>query len=99
MRDAQGKAIPDLGVKVLGLKLETGPTRFAKCILAPVKKNLMAVSSLVDSGHSVHLTPKASYIVHEASGKRIRVRSRVDPLRRTPGTAGARCVSALKASA
>ncbi len=50
MRDCQGNVVKDLGRKTLGLRPTTagGRLRFASATVALVKKNIMAVSSLVD---------------------------------------------------
>ena len=70
MTDCQGNDVKDLGAKELQLTTVDGKTNFARVTVAPVAKNLMAVSSLVDSGHEVVFRNNGSYIRHIASGRR-----------------------------
>ena len=65
MTDCQGNLVKDLGEK--DLALEDG--RFARVTVAPVAKNLMAVSALLQTGHEVVFRPGGSYIRHLQTGK------------------------------
>ena len=68
MTDCQGNAVADLGEK--DLAFDDG--RFARVTVAPVAKNLMAVSALLATGHEVIFRPPAaggSFIKHMQTGK------------------------------
>jgi len=70
MRNCQGTKVEDYGEVVLGLKTnETAPLRFAKVRAANVAKNLMAVASLLDTGHRV-VFDEESYVEHKKTQKR-----------------------------
>ena len=70
MKDCQGNTIKDLGKKILGLKTSptTDKTQYANVTVGPLRKNLMAVCALVDTGHKVVFSRGESYIEHEATG-------------------------------
>jgi hypothetical protein len=67
LRDCQGNQVKNLGAKHLAIKSKTG-VNFARVTVAKVKKNLLAVSSLVRTGHEVVFRPGSSYIKHIATG-------------------------------
>ena len=68
MRDCQGNEVADFGKKELALK---GPrrTQFARVTVAPVKRNLLAVSELVKTGHEVVFRRGDCYIKHLGTGE------------------------------
>ena len=70
MRDCQGNTIKDLGKKILGLKTSTDAprTQFTNATVGPLRKNLMAVCSLVDAGHRVVFDQEGSFIEHKETG-------------------------------
>ena len=70
MRDCQGNTIKDLGKKILGLKSakDAPRTQYTNVTVGPLRKNLMAVCSLVDAGHRVVFDPEGSYIEHIDTG-------------------------------
>ena len=68
MRDCQGREVKDLGMKDLEMKSKAGVS-FARVTVASVAKNLLAVSSLVRSGHEVVFQEEGSYIRHRMSGR------------------------------
>ena len=76
MRDCQGNVVKDLGRKTLGLRPTTagGRLRFATATVAPVKKNLMAVSSLVDAGHEVIFRPGGSFFRNLETGEQVEIK-------------------------
>ena len=79
MRDCQGNAVPDHGIKQLALKLPNGTYNFAQVTVAPVQKNLLAVSDLVKAGHEVVFGPRKAYIKNGSTGA-------MTPMREVNGT-------------
>jgi len=76
MKNCSGVIVPDLGDKVLGLRYGKGNLRFAKVTCAPVAKNLMAVSSLVDTDHEVvfrHESRGGSFVKHFGTGETMKM--------------------------
>ena len=76
-RTASGQLIPDLGRKTVLIEDEHGERKRMTCHVAPVKKVLLAVSKLVDTGHSVHFTPDGAWVSHPLG--------RITPLTRQNG--------------
>ena len=68
MVDCQGNPVKDYGYKDLAMRGQAG-INFARATVTPVKKNLLAVSALVKSGHEVHFGPRGSFIKHLETGK------------------------------
>ena len=71
MSDCQGNPVKDLGEKSLAFAAEGGQPVFAKVTVAPVAKNLLAVSSLVRQGHEVVFRPEENggcFIRHLRTG-------------------------------
>ena len=76
-RTASGQLIPDLGRKTVLIEDVHGERKRMTCHVAPVKKVLLAVSKLVDTGHSVHFTPDGAWVSHPMG--------RITPLARQNG--------------
>ena len=72
LRTATGALVADYGNKELCIDAggQDG-IRMIKAASANVSKNLLSVSELIDRGHDVVFSRRASYIQHEASGRRI----------------------------
>ena len=72
MTDCQGNLVQDLGEKDLAFDGGKGHSAlFARVTVAPVAKNLLAVSALVKQGHEVVFRPEGqggSYIRHMQTG-------------------------------
>ena len=59
------------GDRHVGLRGSDGRTRILRCAVADVRKNLFAVSQLVDQDHDVLLSKRGSYIKHVPTGWKI----------------------------
>ena len=73
MRAANGEVIPDLGSRdlaVVGHSASGDQCQFLRATVAPVSKNLLSVSALVDAGHEVVFGPSESYYRHQKTGKK-----------------------------
>ena len=68
LRGAGGGEIASYGDRHIGLSGTDGQTRILRCAVADVRKNLLAVSELVDKGHDVLFSRRGSYIKHVETG-------------------------------
>ena len=68
---ADGSEITAYGDRHVGLSGSDGRTRVLRCGVADVRKNLLAVSQLVDQDHDVVFSRRGSYIKHVPTGWRI----------------------------
>ena len=64
LRGAGGHEIRSYGDRHVGLQGSDGRLRTLRCGVADVKKNLLAVSALVDQDHDVVFSKRGSYIKH-----------------------------------
>ena len=69
-RTASGEEVKDEGQRTIEVMTEQGERRRLTCTVTRVKKMLLAVSRLVETGHTVHFGACGrSYAKHEATGK------------------------------
>jgi hypothetical protein len=67
-RAANGQAVPDLGTRVLNTRTPDGQVRSMKARVCPVNKGLLAVSEMVDAGHTVVFSKQHSFARHDQTG-------------------------------
>ena len=68
LRGAGGGEIASYGDRHVGLKGSDSKTRILRCGVADVRKNLLAVSQLIDQDHEVVFSKKRCYIKHTPTG-------------------------------
>ena len=68
LQSANGASITSYGDRHVGLCGSDGRVRTLRCGVAEVKKNLLAVSQLVDQDHEVTFSKRRSYIKHVPTG-------------------------------
>ena len=73
-RTASGEVVRDEGKRTLEVTGEDGKARRITCSVTGVRKMLLAVSRLVETGHKVVFARTGSHIIHEKTGKKIPVR-------------------------
>ena len=71
LMSAGGTEITNYGDRHVGLSGCDGKTRILRCGVADVRKNLLAVSQLIDQDHEVVFSKKGSYIRHTPSGWKV----------------------------
>ena len=71
LRGAGGGEIASYGDRHVGLKGSDSKTRILRCGVADVRKNLLAVSQLIDQDHDVLFSKKGSYIMHTPTGWKV----------------------------
>ena len=67
---ADGGRISDMGQRTLAIQTDEG-VRLMRTRDGDISKNLLSVSSLVDTGHRVVFDADGSYAEHKTSGRRI----------------------------
>ena len=75
-----GNEIIAYGDRHVGLRGSDGRTRILRCAVADVRKNLLAVSQLVDQDHDVLPSKRGSYIKHVPMGWKINMTRKKDVL-------------------
>ena len=68
LRGAGGGEITSYGDRHVGLMGSDSRTRILRCGVADVRKNLLAVSQLIDQDHEVVFSKKRCYIKHTPTG-------------------------------
>ena len=68
LRGAGGGEIASYGDRHVGLSGSNGKTRILKYGVADVRKNLLAVSQLIDQDHDVVFSRRGSYMKHTPTG-------------------------------
>ena len=76
LRGAGGGEIASYGDRHVGLKGSDSKTRILRCGVADVRKNLLAVSQLIDQDHEVVFSKRRSYIKHTPTGRTVDVTRR-----------------------
>ena len=93
-RPANGARLPNLGQQLAEFRTREGHGCSLRFQVAGVEQPLVSVSRLAQTGHRVEFGAREGWIVHEASGRRIRLQRAggvylLEMLVRDAGAAGA----------
>ena len=72
-RAANGGRLPNLGQQLAGFRTPEGHECSLRFQVAGVEQPLVSVSQLARTGHRVEFGPDEGWIVHQQSGRRIRL--------------------------
>ena len=72
-RTANGALVKNLGCRRMDVTTDSGEHRTVKADVADIHKVLLAVSAMCDKGHRVTFRKHGGEIVHEATGKTIKM--------------------------
>ena len=70
-RAASGETVRDEGARTLEVTGEDGKARRITCSVTGVRKMLLAVSRLVETGRRIVFARNGSHVVYEKTGKKI----------------------------